>query len=72
LVENHVAIGVDTDDGFPGGLRLGPAHIGIRMQQLTLKIRGIHGVEIHHAEPADAGGGQVHTDGRAQAARADA
>ena len=52
--------------------RLGPAHVGVGVQNLALEIGIIHRVEIHDAEFADAGGGEVHGDGRAEAAGADA
>ena len=51
---------------------LGPAHVGVRVENLPLQIGIIHRVEIHDAELADAGGGEIHGDGRAEAARADA
>ena len=50
----------------------GPAHVGVRVQNLALQVGIIHGVEIHDAEFADAGGGEIHGDGRAETARADA
>ena len=59
-------------DGFPGRLRLGPAHVGVRVEDLALEIGIIHRVKIHDAEFADAGRGEVHGDGRAEPARADA
>ena len=59
-------------DGFLGGLRLGPADVGVRVENLPLQVGEIHGVEIHDAELADARGGEIHGDGRAEPARADA
>ena len=63
---------IDAVDGFLGGLGLGAAHVRVRVEDLPLQIGKIHGVEIHDADLADAGGGEIHGDGRAEAARADA
>ncbi len=63
---------IDAVDGFLGGLRLGPADVGVRVQNLALEVGVIHGIEIHDADFADAGGGEIHGDGRAEAAGADA
>ena len=42
------------------------------MDDLALEVGELNGVEIHDAELADARRGQVHGDGRAEPARADA
>jgi hypothetical protein len=42
------------------------------VENLPLQIGIIHGVEIHDADLADARGGEIHGDGRAESARADA
>src|ERR1017187_8823256 len=72
VVDDDLAIRIDARDGFLGGLRLGPAHVGVRVQNLALEIGIIHGVEIHYSYLSYPGGGEVHGDGRAEAARADA
>ena len=72
VVEDDFAVRIDAVNGFLGRLRLGPAHVRVRVQDLALQVGIIHGVEIHDADFADAGGGEVHGDGRAEAARADA
>ena len=72
VVDDHFDIGIDARDGFLGGLRLGAAHVGVRVENLALQIGIIHGVEIHDADLADARRGEIHGDGRAEAARADA
>ena len=48
-----------------------PTSVGA-VENLTLEVGKVHRVEIHDAKPADAGGGQVHRDRRAQPARPDA
>ena len=55
-----------------GGLGLGPADVRGAVEDLALEVGEIHRVEIHDAELADAGGGEIHGDGRAEPARADA
>ena len=53
-------------------LRLGPADIRRAVEDLALEVGEVHRVEVHDAEPADAGGRQIHRDGRAESAGADA
>ena len=72
VVDDHFDIGIDARDGFLGGFRLGPAHVGVGVENLPLQIGIIHGVEIHDADLADARRGEIHGDGRAEPARADA
>ncbi len=38
---------------LPRGLKLGPAHIGLVVQDLSMKIRLINGVELDKADRAD-------------------
>src|SRR5207249_6772117 len=64
--------GVDAVDGFLDRLRFGPADVGVGVKNLALEIGEIDGVEINNAEFADAGGGQIHGDGRAESSRANA
>ena len=51
---------------------LGRPTSGGAVEDLALEVGEVHGVEIHDAELADAGGGEIHGDGRAEPARADA
>jgi hypothetical protein len=48
------------------------ANVRVGVENLPLQIGKIHRVEIHDADLADAGGGEIHGDGRAETARADA
>ena len=50
----------------------GPADVRGAVDDLALEVGEIHDVEIHDADFADAGGGEIHGDGRAEAAGADA
>jgi hypothetical protein len=43
-------MGIDAMHGFLGRLCLGPAHVGVRVQNLALQIGIIHRVEIHDAD----------------------
>ena len=72
VVDNNFTMRIDAANGFPGRFSLGATHVGIRVENLALQIGIIHGVEIHDADLADAGGGEIHRDGRAKATRADA
>ena len=53
------------------GVDLGAADIGAAVEQLAVQVRLVDDVEVHQAEAADAGGGQVHPERRAEAAGAD-
>ena len=55
-----------------GGLGLGPADVGLAVDDLALQVGLVDGVEVDDAERADPGGGQVHQGRRAEAAGADA
>ena len=48
VVDDDFAIRINAVNGFLGGLRLGAANVGIRVQDLALEIGIIHGVEIHY------------------------
>src|SRR5262249_39377325 len=72
VVQDDFDVRVDAVDGFLRRLRLGPADVGVRVQDLALEIRVIDAVEIDDAEFADAGGGEIHGNGRAESAGADA
>jgi hypothetical protein len=71
-MEDDFDVRIEAVDGFPGRLGLGPAKIGGAVDDLALQVGEFHRVEIEDAEFADAGGGQIHGDGRAEPARPDA
>ena len=72
VVQDDLDVRVEAADGVRGGLGLGPANVRGAVDDLALEVGEVHRVEIHDAEFADARGGQVHRDGRAEPARADA
>ena len=53
-------------------LGLRPADVALTVDDLTLQVGLVDGVELDDAESADAGGGEVHQRRRAEPARADA
>src|SRR6185369_14420510 len=72
VMKDDVDPGVDAVDGFLRRLRFGPADVGVGVKDLALEIGVIDGIKINNAEFANAGGCQIHGDGRAEAARPDA
>src|SRR3712207_4406732 len=58
-------------DGVTRALGLGPAHVGLAVDDLALQVGLVDDVELDDAERADAGRGQVHEHGRAETAGAD-
>ena len=71
LVEVDAHFRVDGLQPIAGRVELGPAHVGGAVQHLPLQVAEIDDVEVHQADPADAGGGEVQPQRRAQAAGAD-
>src|SRR5690606_29716901 len=71
LVQADVDQRVDLLDGVPRALGLGPADVGDAVDDLALQVRLVDGVELDDAQGAHAGRGEVHQDGRTQAAGAD-
>ena len=71
-MNDNLHVRIDAGNGFPCRLRFGPANVFGAMNDLPLQVREIHRIEIEDAEFANAGGGQIHRDGRAQSTRADA
>ena len=57
---------------FGGGIELGAAHVGGRVNDLALQIGVIDDVEVNNAERADAGRAEIKRQRRAESARADA
>src|SRR6185312_15168545 len=72
VVQHHVHQRVDLGDGVAGRLRLGPADIGLAVDDLALQVGLVDHVELDDAEGADPGGSQVHQGGRAETAGAHA
>ena len=70
LCRIDVDVRVDLGDRLLGGLGLGLAHVGDAVDDLALQVRLVDRVEVHDAERADAGRGQVEQRRRAEAARA--
>ena len=54
-----------------GGIDLVAAHVLGEVNHLALQIGEIDDVEIHQADAADAGGGQIEAERRAEPAGAD-
>ncbi len=71
-MDDDFHVRINAANRFLGRLGLRAAHVRVRVENLPLQIGIIHGVEIHDADLADAGGGEIHGDGRAKAARTDA
>ena len=55
-------------DAVARGLGLGPADVGLAVDDLALQVRLVDDVEVDDAERADARRGEVEQGGRAQAA----
>jgi hypothetical protein len=72
VVNHHLRARIDAGDRLLGRIRLGPAHIRRRMNDLPLKIRKIHRIKIQQPNFPDARRGQIHRDRRTQTARPDA
>ncbi len=71
LVQVELHLGVDGLEPVAGRLQLGPADVGGAVQHLALQVAEIDHVEIDQADAADAGGGEVQAQRRAEAAGAD-
>src|SRR6266704_1606362 len=71
LVEGDLDVGVDLADLVAGALQLGAADVRGAVDDLPLQVGGVNVVEVDDADVADAGGGQVHGVGRAEAAGPD-
>ena len=51
---------------IPGRVHLGTADRGHGVDNLTVEVAEVHLVVVHHGDPADARGGQIEQDRRAQ------
>ena len=71
LVQPDVDQRVDLLDRVARALGLGPADVGLPVDDLALQVRLVDRVELDDAERADAGRGQVHEHRRAETAGAD-
>ena len=72
LVLDDVESGIEGGELFFGGVELFAADVLGGVDDLALEVAGVDDVEIDQAEGADAGGGQIKSQRRAQAAGADA
>ena len=72
LVGLEVDFGVDGRQAVARGLQLRASDVWRAVQNLSLKVALVDGVEIDDAERADAGRGEVERRRRSQAAGADA
>ena len=64
-------VGIERIDLPGGAVDLAPADIGRGVNDLALEVGQRHDVVVDHAEFTDAGRGEVHQRGRAEAAGAD-
>jgi hypothetical protein len=71
-MDDHLDVGIDAFDRFLRGLGLWASDIFRTVGDLALKVGKINGVEVEHADFADAGGGQVHGNWGAESAGANA
>ena len=71
-VEDDLYAGVDALDGVARGFALVAADVFGAVEDLSLEVGEINGVEIHEAELADARRGEIHRDGGTEPARANA
>ena len=72
LVRHDRDLGVDRVQPIPRRRELRAADVRRAVQDLALQVAEVDDVEVDEAERADAGGREVHRDGRAEAAGADA
>jgi hypothetical protein len=72
IVQDHFDVWIDAFNCFLGRFGLGAADVRCAMDDLALEVGKIDRVKINHADFADAGRRQVHGDGRAKTARANA
>ena len=71
VVLDDLHVRVDLGDRGGRGLDLGPADVGLPVDDLALQVRLVDDVVVDDAERADAGGGEVEQRRAAEAARAD-
>ena len=72
FVGDNFYLGIEPVDRVGGRLSFRATHVGRAMKDLALKIRYLHDIKIHDPEPADAGGSEVHSEGRAKSASTNA
>ena len=70
-MHHHVHVGIVGVEGILGRHYFGTAHVVVVMQDLALEVGDLHHVEVHDADGAHAGEGQIDGGGRSQAAGAD-
>ncbi len=64
--------GIERGELFRGGVELLAADVFGGVDDLALQVAGVDDVEVDQAEGADAGGGEIEGERRAEAAGADA
>src|SRR5690606_23621553 len=64
----YLNMGIQSQQSFPGGVSLGPAHVVDGIQHLTLQVGIVHPVELHQPNGAYSGRGKVQQRGAAQSA----
>jgi hypothetical protein len=71
VVADHLHVRVDVVDPVGGRVELLPPHVLRAVEDLALEVGRVHRVELHEAQGADPGCGEVEADGRAEAAGPD-
>ena len=71
-MEVHGHVGIDLQDAVARALGLGATDIALAVDDLTLQVALVHGVELDDAERADARGGEVEKGGAPEPSRPDA
>ena len=69
-MQNHVDVGVVGEQGLLGRLHLGAVDVGGLVEDLALEIGAVDDVEVDESQRADAGEGEVESDGGAEPAGA--
>ena len=71
VVADDIDVRVDAVDGGLGGLGLGPAEVGVRMDDLTMQVRQLDDIRVDDSDRPDPGRGEVEQRGRAEATGTD-
>jgi hypothetical protein len=70
-VFDNLDVGIKRRHLLGGGINFVAAHVLGEVNHLALQVREIDHVEIHQADPPDAGGSQIEAKRRAEATGAD-
>ena len=68
-LERH--FGVHRAEAIARGMQFRAADVRCAVQHLALKVAEVHDIEVNEPDTTDAGGGQIQSQGRTKAARAD-